>query len=302
MLIDPNSALQAAGTSTPWAAKSAVDADHATPQVIRTVTQLFRDKTSRSVDRTMRHFAREPMFYTDATLGWQYPTWGSLKSAFAEFMPAWPETARSYPTRIIGDERSAIVLFTNTPELFGHELRVVAAVDFRHGKVVRQVDYWDGRHFGIDATNDLRVSEPEFPQTYGENLVGNPSSLILRATVDHLAEALNRGDATGLFAPDAVFEDLALRTRLAGSIAINAYIARAYQTLPYGREVTIRHTVGNHLGGGYEWTSRQAGVHQGIVAFELDRDRRITRLIITWDGSRLNDASMTGLLRTTLER
>src|SRR3984957_2754694 len=45
------------------------------------------------------------------------------------------------------DTHSALVAFTDTPELFGAEIRILAAIDFKDGKVVRWIDYWDGRSF-----------------------------------------------------------------------------------------------------------------------------------------------------------
>jgi hypothetical protein len=298
-LTAPLAAAAAAKTSVP---NPALDDSHATPRVTRLVTSLFRDKTSRSVDGTMAHFSRNPMFYTDATLGWYMPTWEALRAVFAQYMPTWPVTARSYPTKIIGDERSAIVVFTDSPELFGHEIRLIAAVDFRDGRVARQVDYWDGRHFGIEATNQLRVTQTQFPLTYGEEVVGEQSSPVLRQVAASLHAALGAGDTAGLFTPDATFEDLALRTRLAGAQAIGAYVTRAFRTLPYGAGSAIRHTVGSHQGGGYEWINEGNGVNHGIVAFELDEHQKISRLITTWDGSRLDDTAMTAHLAGTLER
>jgi hypothetical protein len=292
----------AAAAAKPGAPDAVLDGSHATARVTQLVTSLFRDKTSRSVDATMAHFSRNPMFYTDATLGWYMPTWEALRAVFAQYMPNWPATARSYPTRIIGDERSAIVIFTDSPELFGHEIRLIAAVDFRDGRVVRQVDYWDGRHFGIEATNQLRVPQAQFPPTYGEDVVREQSSPVLRRAAARLNAALGAGETAGLFTTDATFEDLALRTRLAGSQAIDAYVKRAFRTLPYGPGSAIRHTVGSHQGGGYEWINEGNGVGHGIVAFELDQREKISRLITTWDGSRLDDATMTGLLVATLER
>jgi hypothetical protein len=246
----------------------------------------------------MAHFARSPMFYTDATLGWYMPTWDALRAVFQEYMPNWPKTARSYPTRVIGDERSAVVMFTDSPELFGHEIRIVAAVDFRAGKVMRQVDYWDGRHFGIDATNQLRVPASQYPPTYGEDVVDSQSSPVVRS----VAARLVAGDFAGLFADDAVLEDLALRVEIIGRQAIEDYLRRAWASLPYGPGAAIRHTVGSAQGGGYEWTHRGAAVDHGIVAFELDGQRRITRLTTTWDGAALSDTAMTTLLAATLER
>ena len=59
----------------------------------------------------------------------------------------------------------------DTPELFGGELRILAAVDFRDGKIVRWVDYWDaaappGRrhcrreHGRAQTIGDLRSRRP----------------------------------------------------------------------------------------------------------------------------------------------
>jgi hypothetical protein len=49
-------------------------------------------------------------------------------------MPKWPPTGLSYPTRISGDFHSALIALTDTPQLFGGEIRILAAVDFKDGK------------------------------------------------------------------------------------------------------------------------------------------------------------------------
>jgi hypothetical protein len=216
-------------------------------------------------------------------------------------MPTWPDTARSYATRIIGDENSAIVEFTDSPELFGHEIRAIAAVDFRDGLIVREVDYWDGRHFGIDAVNALRTPDAQFPATYGEQYIAERSSPALRRVVDRLCAALAAGDTTGLFAEDAVFEDLALHAAFAGTLAIAAYVNRAYTRLPYGVGSTVRRTLGSGRGGGYEWIGNGFVGSHGIIAIELDAADRITRFTATWDASRLDDAALATLLADTLE-
>jgi hypothetical protein len=84
--------------------------------------------------------------------------------------------------------------------------RTAAAVDFRDGLIVREVDYWDGRHFGIDAVNALRTPDAQFPTTYGEEFIAERSSPALRRVLDRLRAALAVGDTTGLFAEDATFE------------------------------------------------------------------------------------------------
>jgi hypothetical protein len=43
------------------------------------------------------------------------------------------------------------------PELFGGELRILAAVDFGDGKIVRCVDYWDSSSFDDALYAQLRT-------------------------------------------------------------------------------------------------------------------------------------------------
>jgi hypothetical protein len=277
------------------------DVTHATPLLVQRVNRLFRDKTARDVDGFMSHFSQNPLYYTDATLGWYVPSWAALKAIFAQYMPTWPDTARSYATRIIGDENSAIVEFTDSPQLFGHEIRAIAAVDFRDGLIVREVDYWDGRHFGIAAVNALRTPDAQFPTTYGEQYLAERSSPTLRQVLDRLRAALTVGDTTGLFAEDAIFEDLALHTEFVGTLAIDAYVSRAYTRLPYGVGTTVRRTLGSGRGGGYEWIGNGFSGSHGIIAVELDAADRISRFTATWDASRLDDAAIATLLADTLE-
>jgi hypothetical protein len=52
----------------------------------------------------------------------------------------------SYPTRISDDTHSALVAFNDRHELFCGEIRILAAVDFKDGKVVRPIDYGTAAH------------------------------------------------------------------------------------------------------------------------------------------------------------
>jgi hypothetical protein len=98
--------------------------------------------------------------------------WQSQHDIFALFMPKWPAGSGSYPSRIIGDAGSATVFYTDTAGLFGPaEIRAVGVVNFEAGKVVRWIDYWDGRQFGL--TNLALISflvEVGLPQPVGELL------------------------------------------------------------------------------------------------------------------------------------
>ena len=50
-------------------------------------------------------------------------------------MPSWSRPARSYATGVLANETRALVRTTNTPELFGGELRILAA-----GALMRTVE------------------------------------------------------------------------------------------------------------------------------------------------------------------
>ena len=58
-------------------------------------------------------------------------------------MPTWAPPARSYATKILAGSESALVHMVDTPEMCGGELRILAAVDFADGQIVRWIDYWD---------------------------------------------------------------------------------------------------------------------------------------------------------------
>ena len=52
---------------------------------------------------------------------------------------------------------------TDTPELFGGELRILAAIDFADGKIVRWVDYWDSSAFDDALYAQFRTPAGRFP-------------------------------------------------------------------------------------------------------------------------------------------
>jgi ketosteroid isomerase-like protein len=295
-----------ADAGSPWAGQQAsgLDSSHASPAVVELVTATFRDKSNHDVSGTMSHYSQQQLTYTDGTLGLQFQDWSQLKALFDQLMPAWPAAARSYPTRIIGDSASVMVLFTNTPELFGGEVRAISPIDISNGQIVRQVDYWDSRHFGTATAAGLRVPAGQFPGLFGEQKIGERANGTIRRVSNALAAAFSAGNAdaaTALFAADAVFEDLALHTELIGHKAIAAHLKRALPLVPYGQSASVRHVVGSAQGGGYEWVAPHNPVSRGVVALELDTRARITRLTTTWDGSLLDSAALSSLLATTIE-
>jgi hypothetical protein len=294
----------ATATAAP-APDAVLDTSHATAEAVELVVSTFRDKTARDVDRFMAHFSQRLLTYTDATLGAQYTTWPALKALFAQFMPAWPPTIRSYPTKIIGDSRSAMVIFADSPEMFGHELRIIAPIDFRDRKIVREADYWDGRHFGVAATQAIRTAPGQFATDFGEGAVGEQSPAVLRTVAAALATAFAAGDtaaASALFTTDATFEDLTLHAAVIGRPAIQGFLDRSRALLPYGLGTSVRHVVGSAQGGGYEWRKQGAPVDHGVIALELDEQAHISRLTTIWDGSLVDNATIAALLATTIEQ
>jgi hypothetical protein len=283
-----------------------VDVSHATPELVALLAEYFSANNRRDVDGTMARFSRSPTSYIDATLGWIFPSWDDLRAVFSQVMPNRPKTARSYPTRILGDTGSAMVLFTSTPEVSGGEIRSIASVNFENGGsgIDRWVDYWDGRHFGIAAVNSRRTPADEFPQDFRESTVREHTSPGTKHLVTALSKAFANADADGavvLFAEDASFEDLTLRSALVGRAAIVAFLRRALPHLPYGGSgVTVVHTVGSAQGGGYEWAAPGAAVPRGAVALELDAHGRISRLTTVWDGSLVTTDGLLAMLALTI--
>ncbi|MEU9335558.1 nuclear transport factor 2 family protein [Streptomyces sp. NPDC048290] len=279
-----------------------VDISRATPRTVGRLARYFTDKTNRDVDATVAHFTRD-VTYVDAILGWSF-TWQPLKDMLGQIMPTWPATAESYPVKILGDSSGAVVLFVDSPELFGHELRPLGFVDFRDGRITRWVDYWDGRQLTLEDIAEQRTPADQFPEDFGEGIAGENAAPALRRTAHALAAALASGDvdaAVALFGADGVFEDMVLHTKVTGPIALRAYLTRALPSLPYGPGTRVRHVVGGALGGGYEWTRATGPVRRGATALELDPDGRITHLTAVWDGSLVPEAELNRLQSLTIE-
>lgn len=218
-------------------------------------------------------------------------------------MPQWPAGAKSYPTRILGDMASAVVFVTDTPELFGEEIRTISIVDLEEDKIVRWVDYWDGRAFGAERTQSMRVPADAYPHDLGSATVTSRSGPIA-AAVRELTAAFAAGDASragGLFSYDGVFEDMALRAQVRGRAAITRCLRRALPGLPYAK-ASIRHVVGANQGGGYEWQTDGHPVPRGAAAIALSPDGEITKLTVVWDGSLLDDPALGALAVHAIDR
>jgi len=284
-----------------------VDASHATPKAAAFFKSFFTAKSKHSVDATMSHFSEKKVTYIDATLGWPFYDHKSLKGVFAAYMPKWPASGLSYPTRILGNESSALVAFTDTPELFGSEIRILAAIDLKDGKVIRWIDYWDGRHFGAKLAAKMRTPAAKFPKDFQEKSAEGNASAKIREVAAKLNAAFAAKDAkaaAALFSYDAVYEDMTLRAQVLGQMAIERYLVRALASLPYGDGAAVLHVVGGDKGGGYEWRAGpkyQANVGRGITALALDGDGKIVRLTAVWDGAVVPDAEVKAMVLLSLE-
>ena len=279
------------------------DTSHATPAAAAFFRSFFTAKTGKDVEATHAHFHPGKTVYFDATLGWALPSNADVRNMWEQYMPQWPAGAKSYPTQILGDMTSAVVFVTDTPELFGGEIRTISIADLEDGKMVRLVDYWDGRGFGAELAGSLRVPAESYPRDLGVRTVtSRPGPVAAAARELTAAFAASDTDRAGeLFSYDAVFEDMALRTQLRGQAAIVRYLRRALPALPYAR-ASVRHVAGSGQGGGYEWRVDGQPVAVGAAALELGQDGKITKFTVVWDGSLLDDRAITTLAAAAVDR
>lgn len=259
--------------------------------MLTTFERFFEIKTSADVEATMAFFSPQLATYTDATLGWSLDGYDLLKGAFEQYMPNWAPPARSYSTGILAGETSALVRMTDTPELFGGELRILAAVDFADGKIVRWVDYWDSSSFDDALYDQFRTAAGSFPTELKEGQVATQAGPGLVAAATALQAAFAAADpaaAAELMHTDVVIEDMALRTQVIGRIETTAYLGRVLDRVPYGRSSRLRHAVGGDDGGALEWTAGPgAGSLFGITALELDGEGLITKITSVYDSRQL---------------
>jgi hypothetical protein len=282
-----------------------VDTSHATPQVASFFKSYFTAKSEHKPVATTDHFSEAHLTYIDAALGWPFYSKKGMTDLFEQYMPKWPPAGLSYPTRISGDMHSALVAFTDTPELFGAEIRILAAIDFKDGKIVRWIDYWDGCSFGAELAAKMRTPPEKFPTNFDYNVVSDGASAKIKDVSQKLATAFASGDAAAadaLFTNDAVFLDRALRVRILGKEAIGKYLGRILATAPYGKGAKLVHVVGSDQGGGYEWTNDASSVTRGIVSIDLNGAGQIVRLDATWDNGVTSDADLQSLVLKSIQK
>lgn len=277
------------------------DISHASPALVKNMRGYFTAKSRYDAEAWLAHFNVDRITYIDATLGFSYNS-TNFVTATKETINMWRPGGKSYPLRILGDLNSAVVFFRDTPELFGDDLTGFGVIDLYDGKVIRQIDYSDGRRVPLV---DHRVPDDQFPTNFGESAITQPRNAVIQHLTQTLNAALSAGNgsaAATLFTPEAVFEDLTTRTRIQGQAAIQRYLSRALHGLPYGIGATLRHVVGSEMGGGFEWIGAAGAISaRGVNVVELDDKHMITRFTALWDASRASDASMLALTALAIE-
>jgi hypothetical protein len=284
------------------------DTSHATNALAAHIRGYFQAKSDKNLDWQTSYFSPRLFTYVDAILGWHWYSRQALHDALASWYPTWPKDSRSYPTRILGDTTSAILIFTDTPGMFGPgQVRNAGAVNFnRQGKIERWVDYWDARQFGVAAWQKEQDTPSQWPTNFRESTVGETASPVMRRVVASLTDALRRKDITAamkLFSSDAVLEDVPAHLQITSQSSIQRYFTKAASVLPYiGPGTRVRHVLGNNVGGGYEWTAADSPVPRGITALELDAWGKIERLTAVWNGALADDTLLTALARNAIEQ
>src|SRR5271156_2091736 len=281
------------------------DTSHATPEAASFFKSYFTAKSEHKPLPTTDHFSEAHLTYIDAALGWPFYNKKGMTEVFEQFMTKWPPTGLSYPTRISGDTHSALVSFTDTPELFGGEIRILAAIDFKDGKVVRWIDYWDGRSFGAEAAAKFRTPPDKFPTNFDYDVASDGASAKIKDVAQKPSTAFAAGDAAAadaLFSNDAIYADRALRVVILGKQAIGRYLARVLPTVPYDKGSKLMHVVGSDQGGGFEWTNDNGSGKRGLVAIDLNSAGQIERLSTTWDNGVMSDADLQTLVLLLIEK
>jgi hypothetical protein len=263
------------------------DTSHCTPEVAEIFRGFFTAKSEHDIPAVMSYFSQANTTYIDACLGIALTSWEEVNNEFTSIFPKLPATALSYPLRIVGDMRSAAVEFVDTPAFFGFEIRALSPVVFdSQGKIIRWVDYWDGRS---------SLHPNTIPSTYPTDFRDseqNAGSAVAQAA-GALQAAFAAGDAAAavaLMSPDVVHEDMAAHTRVRGQLQAQHYYTRALGQLPYGPGAALVHAEGSRQGGGYEWSAAPgaAPMRRGHTCIELDESGKISRLTAIYDSSLLS--------------
>ena len=283
------------------------DTSHASADLAPHIRGYFEAKSTKNLDWQTSYFNAKQFTYIDAILGWHWYSKADLSTALTTWYPTWPADEKSYPTRLLGDTTSAILIFTDTPGMFGPgQVRNYGAVNFNpDGTIGRWVDYWDARQFGVAGWQSEVEPPNNWPTDFRESTVGETASPLMRTVARNLATAFKAGDITAameLFSTDAVYEEVSAHVQITSQASIKTYLTKAAAILPYiGRAAGVRQVLGNNVGGGYEWTNTTGPIPRGITALELDPWGKIERFSAVWNGALATDALLAEFAQYAIE-
>jgi hypothetical protein len=264
------------------------DTSHCTPGAAKIFRGFFTAKSEHDLTALMSYFSTANTTYIDACLGISLPSWEAVDSTFAAAFASAPASAISYPLRIVGDMRSAVVELVDTPDFFvPQELRALSSVTFdSQGKIIRWVDYWDGRSSLIQ--NTIASTYPADFKDSEQN--ADPAAVQAAQKLQAAFAAGDAAAAVALMSYDVVHEDMAAHTRVRGQLQAQRYYTRALGRLPYGPGAALVHAEGSRQGGGYEWSAAPgaAPMRRGHTCVELDEAGQISRLTAIYDSSLLS--------------
>ena len=278
------------------------DTSHCTPEAAAIFRGFFTAKSEHDTAGLMSYFSKANTTYIDACLGISLPSWQAVETTFASAFASAPASAISYPLRIAGDTRSTAIELVDTPEFFvPQELRALSSVTFdRHHKIIRWVDYWDGR-----SSLHPNTITSAYPTDFRDSEQNADPAVVQAARA--LQAAFAAGDAAAavaLMSYDVVHVDMAAHTRVRGTLQAQRYYTRALGQLPYGPGAALVHAEGSSQGGGYEWSAAPdaAPMRRGHTSIELDEAGKISRLTVIYDSSLLSYAAYQSLAGLAAER
>lgn len=276
------------------------DTSHCTPEVAEIFRGIFTAKSAHDTAAFMSYFSTANACYLDASLGIPMYGWQAINTEFTGIFASAPADAISYPLAIVGDASSAAVSFVDSPAFFGQEIRTLSSVTFdRDQKIIRWVDYWDGRSSLFSNT-----IKSTYPTNFNDSAQNADPAVVRAAT--KLQAAFAAGDvaaAVALMSVDVVHEDMAAHTRVLGRFQAQRYYTRALGLLPYGPGAALVHAEGGRRGGGYEWSAAPvaAPMRRGHTCIELDETGLISRVIAVYDSSILGYSAYQALVGSAAE-
>jgi hypothetical protein len=270
------------------------DTSHCSPEAAGIFRGIFTAKSEHDAAAFMSYFSKANTVYMDACLGVIFSSWEAANDYFSSALPLLPAAAISYPLRIVGNARSAAIEFVDTPAFFGQEIRALSSVTFdRNHKIIRWVDYWDGRSSLIP--NTIASTYPTDFRDAEQN--ADPAAVQAAQAIQAAFAAGDAAAAVALMSYDVVHEDMAAHTRVRGQYQAQRYYTRALGQLPYGPGAALIHADGSRQGGGYEWSAAPdaAPMRRGHTCVELDEAGKISRLSPIYDSSLLSYAAYQSL-------